>query len=89
MDTGICVKVVQSLDRNGNRVHTAVHKRDSTTAYRLQMQTNDPAEALEAWMKKFTGVSGASRGFTASFNVAARGSDHEAYYYTLIPYHFG
>ena len=28
---GICVKVVQSLDRNGNRVHTAVHKRDSST----------------------------------------------------------
>lgn len=89
MDTGICVKVVQKLDLNGNRVCIATHKRDGTTAYRLQMQTKDPAEALEAWMKKFTGVSGTSKGLAASFNIVARGSDHEAYYYILVPYDFG
>lgn len=81
METGICVKVVQSLDRNGNRVHTAVHKRDSTTAYRLRMQTKDPAEVLGAWMNKFTGISGV--GLRADFEVVARGSDHEGCYYIL------
>ncbi len=83
METGICVKVAQSLDLNGNRVCTAVHKRDSTTTYRLKMQTKDAEEVLGAWMNKFTGVSGV--GLRADFKVAARGTDHEGYYYVLIP----
>ena len=81
---GICVKVVQSLDRNGNRVHTAIHKRDSSTTYRVRMQTKDPEDALGVWMIKFTGVSpGISKGLTADFEVVARGSDHEGYCYIL------
>ena len=81
METGICVKVAQSLDRNGNRVCTAVHKRDSTTTYRLRMQTEDAEEVLGAWMNKFTGISGV--GLRADFEVVARGSDHEGYCYIL------
>ena len=82
MKTGICVKVTQKLDSNGNRVCTAVHKRDSVTTYRVRMQTKDPMEVLGAWMNKFTGISG--NGLTADFEVVARGSDHEGYYYILI-----
>jgi hypothetical protein len=79
--SGICVKITQKLDRSGNRVCTAVHKRDSTTTYRLRMQTGDAEEVLGAWMNKFTGISGV--GLTADFEVVARGSDHEGYYYIL------
>jgi len=82
METGICVKVTQKLDGNGNRVCTAVHKRDSQTAWRLRLQTKDPMEALTAWIERFTGK--ASRGFIADFKVAARGTDHEGYYYVLV-----
>lgn len=82
METGICVRVTHRLDRNGNRVCTAVHKRDSKTAYRLRLQTKDPIEALTAWIKKFAGQ--ASGGFIANFKVAARGADHDAYYYVLV-----
>jgi hypothetical protein len=83
METGICVKVAQSLDLNGNRVCTAVHERDGSSTYRLRMQTEDPAEVLGAWMNKFTGISGV--GLSADFKVAARGSDREGYYYVLVP----
>jgi len=83
MKTGICVNVTQKLDRNGNTVCTAVHKRDSITTYRLRMQTKDPAEVLGAWMNKFTGVSGS--GLTADFEVVARGSDREGYCFVLAP----
>lgn len=82
MKTGICVKVTQKLDSNGNTVCTAVHKRDSVTTYRVWMQTKDPAEVLGAWMNKFTGISG--NGLTADFEVVARGLDHEGYYYILV-----
>lgn len=82
METGICVKVTQKLDTNGNRVCTAYYKRDSQTAYRLRLQTRDPMEALTAWIEKFTGQ--ASGGFIANFKVAARGADHDAYYYVLV-----
>ena len=86
METGICVKVTQKLDRNGNRVCTAVHKRDSSTTYRVRMQTKDAEDALGVWMIKFTGVSpGISKGLTADFEIAARGCDHEGYYYVLVP----
>jgi hypothetical protein len=81
--SGICVKITQKLDRNGNKVCTAVHKRDSTTTYRLRIQTGDAEEVLGAWMNKFTGISGV--GLTADFEVVARGSDHEGYYYVLVP----
>ena len=47
------------------------------------MQTKDPAEVLGAWINKFTGVSGI--GLTADFEVVARGSDHEGYYFVLAP----
>ena len=83
METEICVKVTQKLDRNGNRVCTAVHKRDSTTTYRLRMQTEDAVEVLGAWMNKFTGISGV--GLRADFKIAARGCDHEGCYYVLVP----
>lgn len=83
MNIGICVKVTQKLDRNGNTVFTATHKRDSSTVYRLKMQTKNPVEVLGAWMNKFTGVSGAS--FRADFEVVARGSDHEGYFFVLAP----
>ena len=82
METGICVKVTQKLDRNGNTVCTAVHKRDSKTAYRLRLQARDPMEALTAWIEKFTGK--ASNGLTANFKVAARGIDNEGHYYVLV-----
>jgi len=82
MKTGICVKVTQRPDSNGNTVCTAVHKRDSVTTYRVRMQTKDPMEVLGAWMSKFTGISG--NGLTADFEVVARGSDHEGYYYILV-----
>lgn len=39
-------------------------------------------EALTAWIKKFAGQ--ASGGFIANFKVAARGGDHDAYYYVLV-----
>ena len=83
MKIGICVNVTQKLDRNGNTVCTAVHKRDGITTYRLRMQTKDPAEVLGAWINKFTGVSGS--GLTADFEVVARGSDHEGYCFVLVP----
>jgi hypothetical protein len=86
MKTGICVNVTQKLDRNGNTVCTAVHKRDSITTYRVRMQTKDPEDALGVWMVKFTGVSpGISKGLTADFEVVARGSDHEGYSFVLVP----
>lgn len=83
MITGICVKVTQKLDRNGNTVCTAVHKRDSQTTWRLRLQSKDPMEALTAWMEKFTGQQFAQKGFTANFKVVARGADHEGYFYIL------
>lgn len=86
METGICVKVTTKLDSNGNRVTTAIHKRDSSTTYRLRMQTKDPKEALDAWMAKFTGQG--SKGLIADFEVVARGGDHEGYCYVLAPRNF-
>jgi hypothetical protein len=83
MKTGICVNVTQKLDCNGNTVCTAVHKRDSITTYRVRMQTKDPMEVLGAWMLNFTGVS--ENGLTADYEVVARGSDHEGYYFVLVP----
>lgn len=85
METGICVKVAQKLDSNGNRVCTAVHRRDSTTVYRLRLQTSDPIEALNAWILKFTGSGVGRLGLVADFKLVARGSDHEGYYYILTP----
>ena len=79
--SGICVKVTQKLDRNGNKVCIAAHKRDSTTTYKLRLQTGSAIETLLAWMKKFTGKD--SRGFGADFEIAARGGDHEGYCYVL------
>ena len=86
METGICVKVTTKLDGNGNRVTTAIHKRDSSTFYRLRMQTEDPKEVLDAWMAKFTGQG--SKGLIADFEVVARGGDHEGYCYVLVPRNF-
>lgn len=83
MKTGICVKVTQKLDRNGNVVFTATYKRDSFTVYRLKMQTKNPAEVLGAWMNKFTGIAGV--GLRADFEAVARGSDHEGYFFVLAP----
>lgn len=80
---GICVRISFKLDRNGNRKATAKHKRDSTTTYKLSLQTKDPLEVLQAWMLKFTGKG--SKGFNADFKVVARGGDHEGYYYILVP----
>jgi hypothetical protein len=80
---GICVQVSFKLDRNGNTKATAKHKRDSSTTYRLSLQTKDPLGVLNAWMTKFTGKH--SEGFTADFKVVARGGDHEGYYYVLVP----
>lgn len=86
METGICVKVTTKLDKNGNSVTTAVHKRDSRTAYRLRMQTRNQNEVLAAWMAKFTGKD--SEGLIADFEVVARGGDHEGYCYVLAPRNF-
>lgn len=83
---GICVQVSFKLDRNGNTKATAKHKRDSSTTYKLSLQTKDPLEALAAWMTKFTGKD--SQGFTADFKVVARGGDHQGYYYVLVPTHY-
>lgn len=85
METGICVKVNQKLDSNGNRVCTAIHRRDSTTVYRLRLQTSNPIEALNAWILKFTGSKIGQPGLIADFKLVARGSDHEGYYYILSP----
>lgn len=85
METGICVKVTRKLDNSGNTVCAAVHKRDSTTTYRLRMQTRDPEEVLKAWVAKFTGKHIGRLGLTADYKVAARAGDHEGYYYTLVP----
>ncbi len=92
MDAGICVKVVQKLDRNGNTVCVASHKRDSKTTYRVSMQAKYPIEVLEAWMNKFTGISEYVRrhgitdrpGFLANFKIVAAGTDFEGQYFVLV-----
>ena len=82
MDAGICVKVVQKLDRNGNTVCVASHKRDSKTTYRVSMQAKYPIEVLEAWMSKFTGIF--RPGFLANFKIVAAGTDFEGQYFVLV-----
>lgn len=85
METGICVTVKTKLDRCGNRVQIASHKRDSTTNWRVRLQATDPAEALNAWIERFTNKQIGAKGFVASFKIAARGSDREGCFYVLVP----
>jgi len=86
MKTGIAVSAVTRLNSAGNRITVVSHRRDSTTLYRMAVHTEDPGEALKAWMGVFTGEG--SRGLSADFEIVARGGDAKGYWYVLSPTNF-
>lgn len=88
MDIGICVRVQHYYDSSGRARLVAKHKRDRDTTWKVVKKdsvstTTDQMEAVQLWMDTFTGSD--SSGYRASYKVVARGGDHEASYFVLVP----
>jgi hypothetical protein len=86
MPVGICV-TTEFVVYRGRNSYKATMQRDTQTKW--QIIVSAPADgtgheaALTAWVSKFTGIG--SDGFSADYEVAARGSEHGVYRWILVP----